>query len=710
MSKVKFIFCVHNHQPVGNFDHVLEKSFEESYRPFLDVLMMYHSIKIVLHVSGYLLLWLDKNKKDYIVNIQELVKQGRLEVISSGLYEPVLAVLPEVDRVGQIKRFNKIIRDITGYSPKGAWLTERIYEPQLPKSLQKAGIDYIVVDDYHFIKSGMSENDMFGYYITEEEGYPLKIFPGSERLRYLVPFRDVNETLDYFKMIADSGHGNLAVLADDGEKFGTWPNTYDWVYNEHWLEKFFTMLEENQDLVETVTFSEYIERNKPLGRVYLPTTSYAEMGKWSLPADTAVKYQRALDFADESGNADFKRFLGGGTWRNYLAKYPESNNMHKKMLYLSEKIHDYHKSIKVTKDIPQCLDELYKAQCNDAYWHGIFGGLYLPHLRDAVYRSLINAEKLLDEDMGRETPHLDIKTYDINRDGEDEILVETDAYNMYLQPGYGGTIYEYDYKPASFNIMNTLTRRKEEYHDKILQEQSQSNGGTKSIHDMVQSKEEGLDKYLRFDQYTKASLVDHFIDNVSLDDLKNLNYTERGDFIGEEYEHEIIPDINQPKIVLKRRGSVRQDGGTLDVEVKKTLTLTKGSTEMLIDYRIKNLSDKELSAVFGVEFNLSLLSPDDENRFFEVPGHTLHHNNLASDGELYDVKEIRVVDRYLNFDVCFGFPEGCNFYRLPVETVSISEGGFERIFQASSMLFFKMLTLAKDDEFIFPIKYSLNKR
>jgi len=32
MEKVAFLFCVHNHQPVGNFTHILENAFETAYR------------------------------------------------------------------------------------------------------------------------------------------------------------------------------------------------------------------------------------------------------------------------------------------------------------------------------------------------------------------------------------------------------------------------------------------------------------------------------------------------------------------------------------------------------------------------------------------------------------------------------------------------------------------------------------------------------
>lgn len=42
--------------------------------------------------------------------------------------------------------------------------------------------------------------------------------------------------------------------------------------------------------------------------------------------------------------------------------------MHKRMLIVS----------KLVRDNPEARKFIFKAQCNDAYWHGIFGGVYLP--------------------------------------------------------------------------------------------------------------------------------------------------------------------------------------------------------------------------------------------------------------------------------------------------------------------------------------------
>ena len=61
MKKINFIFGVHNHQPVGNFDHVFEWATKQAYEPFLDVIEKHPSIKIVFHYTGCLIDWFEKN-------------------------------------------------------------------------------------------------------------------------------------------------------------------------------------------------------------------------------------------------------------------------------------------------------------------------------------------------------------------------------------------------------------------------------------------------------------------------------------------------------------------------------------------------------------------------------------------------------------------------------------------------------------------------
>ena len=153
MEKVAFLFCVHNHQPVGNFPHVLEDAYSKAYRPFIEVLKKYPFMKISIHYSGVLWDFFKESHPDFLKTLRELVKIGQLEMMTGGYYEPILAVIPDEDKIGQIKRLTQTIRKEMEVTPQGMWLAERIWEPHLPKYLKKAGVGYITIDDYHFKKS-----------------------------------------------------------------------------------------------------------------------------------------------------------------------------------------------------------------------------------------------------------------------------------------------------------------------------------------------------------------------------------------------------------------------------------------------------------------------------------------------------------------------------------------------------------------------------
>ena len=105
------------------------------------------------------------------------------------------------------------------------WMPERVWEQSYTRDLAAAGIEYTVLDDFHFKNAGLVESELYGHYLTEDDGRVMSVFPGSERLRYLIPFGQPQETIDYLGRIADKHPDAVVVFGDDGEKFGTWPET-----------------------------------------------------------------------------------------------------------------------------------------------------------------------------------------------------------------------------------------------------------------------------------------------------------------------------------------------------------------------------------------------------------------------------------------------------------------------------------------------------
>jgi len=697
MEKIKFAIGIHNHQPVGNFDFVFEEAYRKAYLPFLDVLEKHPKIKIALHYSGILFEWILNRDRKFGPRLRKLVTSGQVEMMSGGFYEPILVNIPDEDKSGQIEKLNKFVKKHTGYNPTGLWLAERIWEPQLPKPLAQVGAKYVVIDDSHFKTAGLEEKDLFGYYVTEETGYVINIFPISERLRYTMPFQEPEVTIDYLRSIANESGDKLIVFADDGEKFGIWPGTYEHCYGKQWVEKFFSILETNLDWIEIVHFSGALEKLLPIGRVYLPTASYREMMEWALPAKAIERYEQFEHLLKDKGLFHkYKVFVRGGFWRNFLAKYPESNNLHKKSLWVSKKIQDLKGNKKYDQNlVKQAQDHLWAGQTNCPYWHGVFGGLYLNNLRFAVYKNMIQAEGLIDRIVNSNSTYengwIDITVTDFDADGRDELIVETKTFNLYFAPHSGGTLFEMDYKPGAINLIDTMTRRKEAYHNKLLNLKKQTNknngSGVASIHDLVVTKEPGLEKKLNYDRYRRASLIDHFPGpDTQLDQLANCEYVEEGDFVHSHYKYETELTKNWLNIKLLRNGILKSKGQISKIYVFKNIKVDPKSSNINIKYELKNLENSALELWFAPEFNYTLLAGNAPDRYYYFDQKLIQNKHLASTGTVESVRQMGLKDEWLKIDIQLTFSKDTTVWRFPVETISQSEGGFERVYQSSVVI------------------------
>ena len=322
MKKINFLFGIHNHQPVGNFDSVFDESFNRCYLPFLEVLEKHPGIRISLHSSGPLWDYAMQKFPNYIKLIQKLVEKKQIELLGGGYYEPLLSILPDRDAVGQIRMMNEFIKKTFGTDVRGIWLTERVWEPHLPEILAKVPVQYTIIDESHFRLAGMTDNHILGFYKTEKCGSSVDIFPINKNLRYYIPFKLPHETTNLLREVANE-NPTCITYADDGEKFGVWPETYKWVFEEKWLHNFFDEIEKNLSWINMPTFSEYLDSNSASGRIYLPTASYEEMMEWALPAEAALRYKKVVKEIEVMGKKEeYSAFIRGGIWSNFLAKYP----------------------------------------------------------------------------------------------------------------------------------------------------------------------------------------------------------------------------------------------------------------------------------------------------------------------------------------------------------------------------------------------------
>jgi alpha-amylase len=693
MGKIFFLFGLHNHQPVGNFEHVFELAYETCYAPILDALKKYPDFRLSLHHSGPVLEWMEKNRPKYIGTIKEFIEDRRVEILGGGFYEPILSSLPEHDAVGQLEMMNGWIEKKFGTTPRGAWLAERIWDPALPRVLDRAGLEYTLLDDTHFNYAGLDKDDIHGYYITERHGHSTAVFPIDKFLRYSIPFKEPEDTLAYFKETADRFAGTSITYGDDGEKFGLWPDTYDWVFKKRWLERFLEMVVSNNDLIENITYSEYLDRFPARGRIYLPMASYEEMMHWSLPVDAAKHYTELKhQLTNEYRMEQFKPFFRGGLWDNFLVKYEESNAIHKRMIYTSKRIAKALSKTKSSKKADAIKIELYKGQCNCPYWHGLFGGLYLSNLRHAVYEGLINASKGADRLLHAKKNWIEVEKLDYLKKNRKEFAVETDGLFVLIDPSYGGTVAEIDYKPASFNISNVLTRRKEDYHRKVVDrsgEAEEERGEVASPHDRVVSKEGDLTAKLLFDRYLRRSFLDRFLPNRPTAEDFRTSLIDTGENNGTDFTdaaYTILADTvkkGTAVIELEREATLPYGGGDTPIACRKTYRVYGNKPRIDCEYRIGNRGDKRIEFVLGVEWNFTLLAPDAPDREITIGGERFEMN---SQGETSGLTEWSMTDRYFGFTTRFSADREVTLLRYPIETVSNSEGGFESNYQGTSFI------------------------
>ncbi|MCF7894886.1 MAG: DUF1925 domain-containing protein, partial [Candidatus Omnitrophica bacterium] len=460
-SKIYFVFGIHNNQPVGNLSSVFDKAFSSCYLPFLSILEKFSNLKAVIHNSGALYSFAQIHFPAWIEKLKKLIKKGQVEIAGGGYFEPIFPIIPQKDRVGQIRLMSQYLEKTFGVSPKGCWVPERVWEPSLAKTLNKAGFSYTYLDQANFYLKKQNSKAAKSFYLTEDQGCPLSLFVIDELLIDKIPFVRPEEAVNILISYKEK-EDVLVNFFCDGEKFGLWPGSYDLVYNKGWLEDFFNLLEKTPE-IEVITSEEAAEKFAKKDLTYIDASTYPKMQKWALNYQDRLNCQSLIDLLKENKSyQSYRQFIKGENFKNFFIKYPRLNFMHKRMLYLAKKINsnlDYNSKNK------EAFLNLWKAQANCAYWHGVFGGFYLPHLRKACYDYLIKGEDFLDKEIGINK----LMYEDIDFDSYKEIIAKKED-KIYIFSKAGGSLEELSLKNIPTNLINTVNRVKEPYHDKIKED------------------------------------------------------------------------------------------------------------------------------------------------------------------------------------------------------------------------------------------------
>jgi len=689
------------------------------------VLTEYPELTCCLHYSGSLLEWFADRAPEMMAGIRDVVARGQVELIGGAFYDPILTMLPEADLLGQVTTFRDYLAETFGQTPRGAWIAERVWEQSLTRSLADAGVEYITLDDSHFRHAGLTDRELLGGFLTEDDGRLLRAYPASEELRYRIPFQEPEKTIEYLAGFAARAGQHLVVYADDGEKFGSWPETYAHVYTNGWLRRFIETLLDNRDWIHLATLAEVTDRFAPVGKIYLPDGAYREMTEWALPASRQAEYEDIVDRLKREGRyEELKPFLKMGFWRNFKAKYREANLLYAKSLAVSRKVNQLgcppasrapggrggggQRGAR-SRLLQQARQELYRGQCNCPYWHGVFGGLYLPHLRSAAYSKLIAAEAIADRLGHRGDSWVEVCEADFDLDGHPELLLANRMLWLGVTPERGGHLFELDLRAEGagrgragifFNLTNSLTRRWEAYHRKVAAgtEAESAGDGVKTIHEIVAVKEPGLEKKLHYDRYERESLVDHCLPpGLTLEQVEAGEYEELADLVSSPYQVvEADSRRDGVRVRLARRAALRSlRGGPLLLE--KEIALPRRGAEVTVAYRLSNLSDQAAKFALAVEWNFSLLAGNAPDRYYFHPAADdteARLGPLISRHSLSAGERLGLRDEWTEMELLLTAPGAAGWFLFPCESVSQSESGLELVYQSSCVMPYWAVALA----------------
>ena len=622
----------------------ITNSHTEFISQLTNTLDRFQNIKTTIYLSSNLISHIDKKFSDFSSRFRKLLDKNQIELLSGGKYEPIFPFIPKDDRQAQLSLMNRLINHIYGYIPSGAWVTEHAWEPSLTIDLAKSKIQYICLPKEHFTSVGLEEDKLNGYFITEDEGRKIGVFPITYKLHDLAVKHSPQEAVDFILNKTTNREDSSIVLIYERLKDNK--NTFDWI------KGFLEILTSKSETLEMNLFHNYFHSHKPKGRIYIPIQQ----------------------------NINSKNI--SETWKYFLLKYHEANLLHKKMLRVSKKVHAAREGksrFKVIKEmIKEAHELLLKGQNISSYWDER-GGIYSPSSRYKAYSYLIKAENLIDSASRHGSKWIQVSETDYDCDGNDEIIIETDTQNIYISPALGGGILEYDFRPKNINLTNTISRIKEPYH-------------VNSEHKLLQNGN------LKFDPFPKVHLLDHFLEaNLNPEQLTSNNLKPLTKKNVNFYNVEKIKAKEETcKVTLNFKETLTKLDNSPEIELRKQISTRAGDSSVVYDYALTNRSSSSVALTFAVELNLNITAGYDENSYFYLNGNKdekTANPNLKAQEEINNINQISIHNNIHKIDLALSWNKACKVLRCPIETISHVNGELQKVFQGNTIFLLWDLSL-----------------
>jgi len=672
MRKLKIVLGMYNSPPVGTAHEQFERAYQYSYKPFLTILYKYAMLKATLHFSGTALEWIEAAHPELMMVMNEMVKRKQIEMLGGGYYSPIFPIIPNKDRLGQIELLTTYLRKKFGKRPRGCWLTEGVWEPTLTTTLKSSGMEYLFIDDSMFIQSGMNKNDLYHPYITDDQGKMAIVLPLHNNFIDSM-FSDPPEKLikDILNLHKKNPKAMVLNLLVNGDFFTVNNGHYpDFFGEDGWLERFLTGLTKESSELETILPGRYVRLQGPMKRVYLPShhIQRADQNQKAEGKNKQNGLYQISTFSSGSGSQDY--------FRQYISKYPEIHRIYSKMMYVHLIVGQVRgdRSRKKT-----AKEESWQGQTHAAFWQGPDGGIYRNRIRKAVYRNLINAERTTRE-KGIFSTSLNVT--DIDLDGIPEYLYQGQFINAYVHRR-GASLFELDYVVTAWNYLDTMARHRESYHN-------------------------ADDELNGYDQYTKNSFMDHFMEkNVSIDDFARGNIPEKIDYLNSLYRARKV-EKERKEVHFGNRRTFINNGRETSIDLLKEYDFSKNSIN--VKYRMNTDSTEPVEGRFATELNLSF--PEDGRSLIGIHIKHIEGEIELESGkiELHNVNEISFHDRLNKTLITLSIDIPATLWLFPVYSITEKYGKKVWMYQHTSCVFSWLCRTEMKNAFKSTVSMRIEKR
>ena len=598
MKKVILTWAVHFHQPPGNFREVIDLYASRTCTPFLSTLARHPQVRLSLHFSGVLLAYLKEHRPDLIETLAELVRRNQVELLGGGFYEPIWSLIPPEDAVAQLRRMADWVQENFACIPKGAWLPESVWEPRFVEILHRAGYDYALLEDSLFEAVGWRRAQLYRGFDVPYLNRRTVLFPYHRVWSRQIPAEGLREIKAAFSQLGNRPEEQIVTLAQSGDLYGPGLDAdsdrlarlYGTESSLGSFEEWLRHLETERHWIETAHFAEVARRRWPIAA---PASGASDdLEPCVLNTVARREYETARTELQRRFDGDrFISYFRAGNWSGFLGKYAESRLMLNRLLWLRGEVEKLPLGQVQVREA--ATEALFCAEEHTTFWHARTGGVYANYLRDAVYQRLIEAEKALHSLDRQETPKEAQIDYD--GDGHDEVLLRSRDASALVIPQYGGSLCEYAYLPAAYNLANTFRRRVEVYHD------------TTRLETQIE------------DWYERRLFQDHFVPtNTTPASFKNNTFVEHGDFVNQPYE--ILRTENDREAcsaVLERQGGLYFGRERRALTCRKVFRM-ENPGRLTVEYTLSNQGDLPTDLLFVSEVNYTCLSGNSPERVVRI--------------------------------------------------------------------------------------------